>query len=58
MCFLYPTILMEIYESIAWIAIGFIPTLLAMEAVSRLTRGFKLRRGKETPLSVKLTGGW
>ena len=48
---------MEIYESIAWIAIGFIPTLLAMEIASRLARGFKLRKGKESPLMVKMVVG-
>jgi hypothetical protein len=48
---------MEIYESIAWIAIGFIPTLLAMETASRLARGFKLRKGKEVPLTVKMVVG-
>jgi hypothetical protein len=47
---------MEVYESIAWIAIGFIPTLLAMERASRIARGFKLRKGKETPMTVKMTG--
>jgi hypothetical protein len=47
---------MEIYESIAWIAIGFIPTLLAMETASRLVRGFRLRQRKKTPLTVKMTG--
>jgi hypothetical protein len=47
---------MEIYESIAWVAIGFIPTLLAMETASRIERSFKLRRRKETPLTVKMTG--
>jgi hypothetical protein len=49
---------MEIYESIAWIAIGFIPTLLAMETASRLARAkkLKLRKGKEAPLTVKMTG--
>jgi hypothetical protein len=45
---------MEIYESIAWIAIGFIPTLLAMETASRLVRSFKFRKGKETPLTVRM----
>jgi hypothetical protein len=44
---------MEIYETIAWIAVGFIPTLLAMEAASRLARGYKLhRRSKETATEV------
>jgi hypothetical protein len=47
---------MEIYESIAWIAIGFIPTLLAMETAYHLARSFKLRKGKETPLTVKMVG--
>jgi hypothetical protein len=47
---------MEIYESIAWIAIGFISTLLAMETAFRLVKGFKLRKRKETPLTIKMTG--
>jgi hypothetical protein len=47
---------MEIYESIAWIAIGFIPTLLAMETASRLDRGFRLRQRKEKALTVSMTG--
>jgi hypothetical protein len=47
---------MEVYETIAWIAIGFIPTLLAMETASRLVMGFKLRKSKETALTVKMTG--
>ena len=47
---------MEVYESIAWIAFGFIPTLLAMEIAYRLARGFKLRKGKETTLTVKMVG--
>jgi hypothetical protein len=47
---------MEVYESIACIAIGFIPTLLAMETASRLVKRFKLRRRRETPLTVKMTG--
>jgi hypothetical protein len=47
---------MEIYESIAWIAIGFIPTLLAMETAQtpRLVR--RLRQRKETPLTVGMMG--
>ncbi|HEU4444723.1 MAG TPA: hypothetical protein VFR94_08615 [Nitrososphaeraceae archaeon] len=47
---------MEIYESIAWIAIGFIPTLLAMETASRLARRLKIHRRRETPLTVKGIG--
>jgi hypothetical protein len=47
---------MEVYESIAWIAIGFIPTLLAMETGYHLARGYNLRKGKETPLTVKMLG--
>jgi hypothetical protein len=47
---------MEIYESIAWIALGFIPTLLAMQTASRLVRGFRLRQRKEKALTVKMTG--
>jgi hypothetical protein len=45
---------MEIYESIAWIAIGFVPTLLAMETASRLALRFKSRKGKETPLNLRM----
>jgi hypothetical protein len=47
----------EIYESIAWIALGFIPTLLAMETTSRLARGFRLRQRKEKALTLKMKGG-
>jgi hypothetical protein len=47
---------MEIYETIAWIAIGFIPTLVAMETASRLARGHKLRRRREAVLVVGMTG--
>jgi hypothetical protein len=47
---------MEIYESIVWIAIGFIPTLLAMETASRLARRFKLHGRKEKALSVRMMG--
>jgi hypothetical protein len=47
---------MEIYESIAWIAIGFVPTLLGMEIASRLARRLKLRRRRENPLTVKMSG--
>jgi hypothetical protein len=45
---------MEIYESVAWIAIGFVPTLLAMETASRLARRFKLRKDEETPLNLRM----
>jgi hypothetical protein len=48
---------MEIYESIAWIAIGFIPTLLAMETGSRIVRGLKLRKRREIAVKVKTTRG-
>jgi hypothetical protein len=46
---------MEVYESIAWIAIGFIPTLLAMETASRLAQGFRSRQKKEKALTVRMT---
>jgi hypothetical protein len=50
-------ITMEIYDTVAWVAIGFIPTLLAMETVYRLARSFKLRRSKESSgLVVGLRG--
>jgi hypothetical protein len=48
---------MEVYETIAWIAIGFVPTLLAMETASRLARSFKLRKRKEALMTVNMTGG-
>jgi hypothetical protein len=47
---------MEIYESIAWIALGFIPTLLVMETASCLARGFRLRQRKEKALTARMTG--
>jgi hypothetical protein len=47
---------MEIYESIAWIAIGFVPTLLVLKTASRFARDFKLRKRKETALTVRMTG--
>jgi hypothetical protein len=47
---------MEAYETIAWIAIGFIPTLLGLETASRIARDFKLRKRKETALSVRMMG--
>jgi hypothetical protein len=47
---------MEVYETIAWIAIGFVPTLLVMETAYRIIRDFKLRKRKETALTVRMTG--
>ena len=44
---------MELYESIAWIAIGFIPTLLALEIASRAARGFRLQKRREIVVGVK-----
>jgi len=35
-------ILMELIESVAWVAPGFIPTLAALEVASRL--GFSIRK--------------
>jgi hypothetical protein len=45
---------MEIYESVTWVVLGFVPTLLAMETASRLALRFKSRKGKETPLNLKM----
>jgi hypothetical protein len=49
-----PTIVMEVYETIAWVAIGFIPTLLAMETASRLARRLRLAKGKECPANIRM----
>jgi hypothetical protein len=38
---------MEIYESIAWIAMGFIPTLIAMEISYRAASKFRLAGRKK-----------
>ncbi len=38
---------MEIYESIAWIAMGFIPTLVAMEIAFRAASKFRLAGRKK-----------
>ena len=48
---------MEMYESIAWIAIGFIPTLLTMELAYKVAKGFKIHGRKEIALTGKTTGG-
>jgi hypothetical protein len=47
---------MEAYETIAWVAIGFIPTLLGLETASRIARDFKLCKRKETALTVRKRG--
>lgn len=49
---------MEIYESITWIAIGFVPTLLAMEIAHRFARGFKIHDRKEIAVASKTIGGY
>jgi hypothetical protein len=47
---------MEVYESIAWIAIGFIPTLLAMEVASRALSSLRSQKRKEDPVEVMTAG--
>jgi hypothetical protein len=45
--------LMEIFESVSWIALGFLPTLLLLETYDRLRRGRKkseLKVGRVPPL--------
>jgi hypothetical protein len=48
---------MEVYESVAWIAIGFIPTLLAMEVAGKVAKGFKTYGRKKIAMDIKATGG-
>ena len=48
---------MEVYESVAWIAIGFIPTLLAMEVASKAAKGFKKDSRKKIAIGIKATRG-
>jgi hypothetical protein len=46
---MHPTKLMEILESISWVAVGFVPTLLSLETYDRLRIGRKksvLKPGK------------
>ena len=45
---------MEIYESIAWIAMGFIPTLVTMEIAYRATSRFRLAGRKKIAVVGKL----
>lgn len=45
---------MEIYESIAWIATGFIPTLVAMEIAYRAASKFKLAGRKKITVVGKM----
>lgn len=39
---------MEIFESIGWIALGFVPTLAAMEAA------WRIGKSRLTPIEVKI----
>jgi hypothetical protein len=48
---------MEVYESVAWIAIGFIPTLLAMEVASKVAKGFKTYSRKKIAMGINASGG-
>jgi hypothetical protein len=48
---------MEVYESIAWIALGFIPTIVVMEITYRIKSKFKLVGRKEIAVRGKAIGG-
>lgn len=45
---------MEVYESIAWIAMGFIPTLVAMEIAYRAASKVRLSGQKKIALVGKM----
>jgi hypothetical protein len=49
---------MEVSESIAWIAIGFIPTILVLEIAYRITSKFKIVGRKEIAVTSKPIGGF
>jgi hypothetical protein len=48
---------MEVYESIAWIALGFIPTIVVMEITYRIKGKFKIVGQKEIAVTGKAIGG-
>jgi hypothetical protein len=45
-CYLFIAV-MEVYESIAWVAMGFIPTIVVMEITYRIKSKFKIVGQKE-----------
>jgi hypothetical protein len=49
---------MEIYESIAWIAMGFIPTIVVMEITYRIKSKFKIVGRKEIAVRGKPIEGF
>lgn len=49
---------MEVYEYITWIAMGFIPTILALEIVYRVTSKFKIVGRKDVAVAGKTIGGF
>ena len=49
---------MEVYESIAWIAMGFIPTIVVMEITYRIKSKFKVVGRKEIAVRGKTIGGF
>jgi hypothetical protein len=49
---------MEVYETIAWIAMGFIPTIVVMEITYRIKSKFKIVGRKEIAVTGKTIGGF
>ena len=49
--------IMEVYESIAWIAMGFIPTIVVMEITYRIKSKLKIVGQKEIAVTGKAIGG-
>ena len=49
---------MEVYESIAWIAMGFIPTIVVMEITYRIKSKFKIVGRKGFAVTGKTIGGF
>lgn len=49
---------MEVYEYITWIAMGFIPTILALEITYRIKSKFKIVGRKEIAVTDKAIGGF
>ncbi|HEY9386466.1 MAG TPA: hypothetical protein VIP70_05470 [Nitrososphaeraceae archaeon] len=46
---------MEFFESIGWIALGFVPTLAAMELGWKVTKGLKLSKAKAIVVEKKVS---
>ena len=49
---------MEVYESIAWIAMGFIPIILVLEIAYRVTSKSKIVGRKDVAAAGKTIGGF